>query len=40
MDMTIEVTSYSADPLDAGLFDVPAGYTQVQPDADRKTARP
>jgi hypothetical protein len=30
MDMTIEVTSYSKDSLDASLFDVPAGYTQVQ----------
>jgi hypothetical protein len=29
MDMTIEVTSYSKDRLDASLFDVPAGYTQV-----------
>lgn len=40
MEMTIEVTSYSADPLDASLFDVPAGYTQLQPDPERKTARP
>jgi hypothetical protein len=32
MDMTTEVTSYSKDSLDASLFDVPAGYTQVQPD--------
>lgn len=32
MDMTIEVTSYSKDSLDASLFDVPAGYAQVQPD--------
>jgi hypothetical protein len=29
MDMTIEVTSYSKDRLDASLFDAPAGYTQV-----------
>jgi hypothetical protein len=40
MEMTIEVTSYSADTLDQSLFDVPAGYTQVQPDSERKTARP
>lgn len=33
MDMTIEVTSYSKDDLDASLFEVPAGYTQLQPDA-------
>jgi len=32
MDMTIEVTSYSKDSLDASLFDVPAGYTQAMPD--------
>ncbi len=31
MDMTIEVTSYSKDSLDASLFDVPTGYAQVQP---------
>ncbi len=40
MEMTIEVTSYSADALDKSLFDVPAGYAQVQPDLERKTARP
>jgi hypothetical protein len=33
MDMTIEVTSYSKDSLDASLFNVPEGYTQVQPPA-------
>ena len=32
IDTTTEVTSFSSDPLDANLFDVPAGYTQVQPD--------
>ena len=36
MDMTIEVTSYSKDSLDASLFDAPAGYAQVQPDASSK----
>jgi hypothetical protein len=40
MEMTIEVTAYSADTLDKSLFDVPAGYTQVQPDPERKSARP
>jgi hypothetical protein len=40
MEMTIEVTAYSADTLDKSLFDVPAGYTQVEPDPERKTARP
>jgi len=39
MDMTIEVTSYSADPLDKSLFDVPAGYTQVQPDPDARPGK-
>ena len=32
MDVMTEVTSYSTDSLDASLFDVPAGYTQVQPE--------
>jgi hypothetical protein len=36
MDMTIEVTSYSKDGLDASLFDVPAGYAQMQADASGK----
>jgi hypothetical protein len=36
MDMTIEVTSYSKDSLDSSLFDVPAGYAQVQPDMNAK----
>jgi hypothetical protein len=36
MDMTIEVTSYSRDSLDASIFELPAGYTQVQPDASGK----
>lgn len=31
MDVTTQVTSYSKDSLDASLFDVPAGYTLVQP---------
>lgn len=39
MEMTIEVTSFSNDALDKGLFDVPAGYTQVQPDLDAKPAK-
>jgi len=33
-DMTIEVTSFSSDPLDAALFEVPAGFRQVQASAD------
>ena len=34
MDMQIEVKSYSNDPLDKSLFEVPAGYTQVPANAD------
>jgi hypothetical protein len=30
MDMTVQVTAYSSDTLDAGLFAIPPGYTQVQ----------
>ena len=36
MDMTTEVTSYSKDSLDASLFDVPAGYALLQPQASGK----
>lgn len=31
MDVTTEMTSYSRDSLDSTLFEIPAGYTQVQP---------
>jgi hypothetical protein len=34
MDMRTEVTNYSNDSLDAGLFGPPAGYTQTQKSAD------
>ena len=34
LEMTMEVTSFSSDSLDSSLFDVPAGYTQVQRDPD------
>lgn len=30
MDMVTEVMSYSKDSLDGSLFDIPAGYTQIQ----------
>jgi hypothetical protein len=33
MDVTTQETSYAKDSLDAGLFDVPSGYTQMQADA-------
>jgi hypothetical protein len=32
MDLTIEVTSFSNATLDSSLFEIPAGYTEVQPD--------
>ena len=36
MQMTTEITNFSSDSLDKSLFDVPAGYAQVQgnPDAE------
>jgi hypothetical protein len=40
MDMTTQVTSYSSDALDEGLFAIPEGYTQVQPDLGGQTDRP
>jgi hypothetical protein len=39
MEMTIEVTSFSNNAIDKSLFDVPVGYTQVQPDLDAKPGR-
>jgi hypothetical protein len=34
MDMQVEVTSFSNNALDQGLFEIPAGFTQVQQDPD------
>jgi len=34
LEMTMEVTSFSSAALDGTLFDVPAGYTQVQRNAE------
>jgi hypothetical protein len=34
MDMQTEVTSYSSSSIDKSLFDIPAGFTQVQRDPD------
>jgi hypothetical protein len=34
MDMQTEVTSYSSSSLDKDLFEIPAGFTQVQRDPD------
>lgn len=38
MDITSEVTSYSADSLPASLFEIPAGYTQVEADPQKAMA--
>ncbi|MGH9452680.1 MAG: hypothetical protein ACRD2O_01775 [Terriglobia bacterium] len=35
MEMTIQVTSFSTDGLDSGLFEIPAGYKEVKPDPNR-----
>lgn len=35
MEMTIEVTSFSNAALDATLFEIPAGFTRVQQNADQ-----
>lgn len=32
MEMTIELTNYSSAPADAGLFMIPAGFKQIEPD--------
>ncbi len=34
-EMTIEVTSYSNGPLDSSLFDIPAGYRQIEGDINQ-----
>jgi hypothetical protein len=34
MEMTVEVTSVGNSPVDPSLFEIPAGYTQVQRSAD------
>ena len=35
IEMTIEVTSFSSDALNSSLFEVPAGYTRVQPSPEQ-----
>ncbi len=35
MDMTVEVTAFSSDSLSGDLFDIPAGYKQVEADAEK-----
>jgi hypothetical protein len=38
MEITMRVISYSADPLDAALFQIPAGYTEQPADVQRVLA--
>jgi hypothetical protein len=40
MEMTTQVSSFSDSPLDASLFEIPAGYTQVQADANQMLLAP
>ena len=40
MEMTTQVSSYSDSPLDASLFEIPAGYTQVQGDPSQMLLAP
>jgi hypothetical protein len=40
MEMTTQVSSYSDSPLDASLFDIPAGYTEVQGDPNQMLLAP
>jgi len=35
IDMTVEMSGFSAAPVDSSLFSVPAGFKQVQPDSRR-----
>jgi hypothetical protein len=38
IEITMRVVSYSSDPLDSSLFQVPAGYTQVPSNVDQMLA--
>ena len=40
MEMTVQVTSFSSDAVDSSLFEIPAGYRQVQPDLNRPFGGP
>jgi hypothetical protein len=40
MDLTVQVTGYSSDALDATLFSIPSGYTQVQSNMASEFNRP
>ncbi len=39
MEITSRVTSYSTDPVDSSLFEIPAGYTQVPSNLERDFQR-
>jgi hypothetical protein len=39
MEMTIELTSYSSAPADPGLFTIPAGFKQIDPEMSGRRAR-
>ena len=40
MEMTTQVSSFSDAPLDGSLFDIPAGYAQVQGDPNQMLMAP
>jgi hypothetical protein len=40
MEMTTQVSSFSDSPLDASLFEIPAGYAQVQANPDQMLVTP
>jgi hypothetical protein len=40
MEMTTQVSSFSDSPLDASLFEIPAGYAQVQANPDQMLLTP
>jgi len=40
MEMTTQVSSFSDSPLDASLFEIPAGYSQVQANPDQMLLTP
>jgi hypothetical protein len=40
MEMTTQVSSFSDSPLDGSLFDIPAGFTQVQADPNQMLLAP
>ena len=39
MEMTMELTNYSSAPVDAGMFSVPSGFKQVEPEIGNRRSR-